>query len=177
VTSNKKAIVILGGGFGGCYAARHLASILRPDEASVTVINRENYCVYQPMLPEVISGSIGLTDVVSPIRQLSPHTELITREVLNIDLKNKIVTVSPGFRPRSLEIPYDYLVIALGGVTDHSSRPGLLEHAMPFRTLADALALRSHLIHVLEEAEVESDPQFRKKLLTFVVAGGGFSGV
>lgn len=177
MTSNKKAVVILGGGFGGVYTARHLASMLRPDEASITLINRENYCVYQPMLPEVISGSIGLTDVVSPIRDLSPNTELITREVLNIDLKNKTVTLSPGFRPRSLEIPYDYLVIALGGVTDHSSRPGLLEHALPFRTLADALALRSHLIHVLEEAEVESDPQFRKKLLTFVVAGGGFSGV
>jgi len=129
------------------------------------------------MLPEIVSGSIGLTDVVSPIRQISPHTELITREVERIDLKNKVVIVSPGFRPRSMEIPYDYLVIALGGITDYSGRPGLLEHAKPFRTLADALSLRSHLIHVLEEAEVEDDPQFRKKLLTFVVAGGGFSGV
>jgi NADH dehydrogenase len=177
MTSNEKRIVILGGGFGGVYTARHLGRMLKPGEASVTLINRENYSVYQPMLPEVISGSIGLTDVVSPIRQMSPRTELITREVESIDLKNKIVTVSPGFRPRSMEIPYDYLVIALGGVTDYSGKPGLLEHAKPFRTLADALSLRSHLIHVLEEAESETDPQFRKKLLTFVVAGGGFSGV
>ena len=177
MTSNGERIVILGGGFGGVYTARHLASILKPDEATVTLINRENYSVYQPMLPEVISGTIGLTDVVSPIRQLSPRTELITREVENIDLKNKIVTVSPGFRPRSMGIPYDYLVIALGGVTDYSGKPGLLEHAKPFRNLADALSLRSHLIHVLEEAEFEGDPIFRKKLLTFVVAGGGFSGV
>jgi NADH dehydrogenase len=177
MTSNEKRIVILGGGFGGVYTARHLGCMLKPGEASVTLINRENYSVYQPMLPDVISGSIGLTDVVSPIRQLSPRTELITREVESIDLKNKIVTVSPGFRPRSMEIPYDYLVIALGGITDYSGKPGLLEHAKPFRTLADALSLRSHLIHVLEEAEFETDPQFRKKLLTFVVAGGGFSGV
>jgi NADH dehydrogenase len=175
--SNGKRIVILGGGFGGVYAARHLGSMLKPDEASVTLINRENYSLYQPMLPEVISGTIGFTDVVSPIRQLSPRTELVTREVESIDLKNKIVTVSPGFRPRSMEVPYDYLVIALGGITDYSGKPGLLEHAKPFRTLADALSLRSHLIHVLEEAEGETDPQFRKKLLTFVVAGGGFSGV
>jgi NADH dehydrogenase len=177
MTSNGKSILILGGGFAGVYTARLLGSMLRPDEASVTLINRENYSVYQPMLPEVISGTIGFTDVVSPIRQLSPRTELITREVENIDLKNKVVTVSPGFRPRSLEIPYDYLVIALGGITDYSGMPGLLEHAKPFRTLADALNLRSHLIHVLEEAEFEPDPQFREKLLTFVVAGGGFSGV
>jgi len=177
MTSNEKRIVILGGGFGGVYTAHHLGRMLKPGEASVTLINRENYSVYQPMLPEVISGSIGLTDVVSPIRQISPRTELVTREVESIDLKNKIVTVSPGFRPRSMEIPYDYLVIALGGVTDYSGKPGLLEHAKPFRTLADALSLRSHLIHVLEEAELETDPQFREKLLTFVVAGGGFSGV
>jgi NADH:ubiquinone reductase (H+-translocating) len=177
MTSSKKKIVILGGGFGGVYTARHLGSILTPEEATVTLINRENYSVYQPMLPEVISGTIGLTDVVSPIRQLSPRTDLITREVQNIDLKSKIITVSPGFRPRSMEIAYDFLVIALGGITDYSGGPGMLEHAKPFRTLADALSLRSHLIHVLEEAELEADPQFRKKLLTFVVAGGGFSGV
>ncbi|MGA8406644.1 MAG: FAD-dependent oxidoreductase [Candidatus Acidiferrales bacterium] len=177
MTSEKKRIVILGGGFGGIYTARHLARLLKPDESSVVLINRENYSVYQPMLPEVISGSIGLTDVVSPIRQLSPRTALITREVESIDLKAKTVTVSPGFRPRSMEVAYDYLVIALGGITDYSGKPGLLEHAKPFRTLADALSLRSHLIHVLEEAELEADTQFRKKLLTFVVAGGGFSGV
>ncbi|MFY9804564.1 MAG: FAD-dependent oxidoreductase [Candidatus Acidiferrales bacterium] len=177
MTSDKKKIVILGGGFGGVYTARHLSKLLKPDEASVTLINRENYSVYQPMLPEVISGSIGLTDVVSPIRQLSPRTLLITREVESIDLNARTVTVSPGFRPRSMEVPYDHLVIALGAITDYSGKPGLLEHAMPFRTLADALSLRSHLIHVLEEAELESDPQFRKKLLSFVVAGGGFSGV
>ena len=175
--SNGKRIVILGGGFGGVYTARRLGGMLKLGEASVTLINRENYSLYQPMLPEVISGTIGFTDVVSPIRQLSPRTELVTREVESIDLKNKIVTVSPGFRPRSMEVPYDYLVIALGGITDYSGKPGLLEHAKPFRTLADALSLRSHLIHVLEEAECETDPQFRNKLLTFVVAGGGFSGV
>ena len=67
---------------------------------TTSLINRENYSLYQPMLPEVISGSMGFTDVVSRIRQLSPRTELITREVENIDLKNKLVTVSPGFRPR-----------------------------------------------------------------------------
>jgi len=175
--ANRKQIVILGGGFGGVYTARCLERILRPDEADICLINRENYWVYQPMLPEVISGSIGLTDVVSPIRRLCPRTNLVMREVEDIDLKTKIVTVSPGFRPRQKKIPFDYLVIALGEVTNFYGMPGMLENVMPFRTLADAMALRNHVIHVLEEADVEEDADLRRKLLTFVVGGGGFSGV
>ena len=177
MSAAKKQIVILGGGFAGVYTARSLERLLRPEEADICIVNRENYWVYQPMLPEVISGSIGLTDVVSPIRRLCPRTHLVMREVEEIDLKNRIVTVSPGFRPRQLKIPYDYLVIALGEVTNFYGMPGMLENARPFRTLADAIALRNHLIHVLEEADVEEDPDLRRKLLTFVVGGGGFSGV
>ena len=172
-----KRILILGGGFAGIYVARRLEKILRPEEATIQLVNQENYWVYQPMLPEVISGSIGLTDIVSPIRHLCPRTQLVMREVENIDLAHKVVTVSPGFRPRQLELPYDYLVIALGGVTNFYGMPGMIEHGKPFRTLADALALRNHLIQVLEEADVETDTDLRRKLLTFVVAGGGFSGV
>jgi len=172
-----KEIVVLGGGFGGIYTVRRLEKLLGREEARLRLVNQENYWVYQPMLPEVISGSIGLTDVVSPIRQLCPRTQLVMREVEEIDLKNRVITVSPGFRPRRLELHYDYLVIALGGVTNFYGMPGLLEHARPFRTLADALALRNHLLRALEEADVETDPEMRRKLLTFVVAGGGFSGV
>ena len=177
MSTAKKQIVILGGGFGGVYTARCLERMLRPEEADICLVNRENYWVYQPMLPEVISGSIGLTDVVSPIRRLCPRTNLVMREVEEIDLKNRVVIVSPGFRPRQLKLPYDYLVIALGEVTNFYGMPGMLENARPFRTLADAIALRNHLIHVLEEADVEEDPELRRKLLTFVVGGGGFSGV
>jgi NADH dehydrogenase len=159
------------------YTAMCLEKLLKPEEASICLVNRENYWVYQPLLPEVISGSIGLTDTVASIRRLCPRTRLVMREVEQIDLKNKVVTVSPGFRPRITQLPYDYLVIALGNVTNFYGMPGMLEHAMPFKTLADALRLRNHMIHALEEADFEPDPEFRKKLLTFVVAGGGFSGV
>jgi NADH dehydrogenase len=99
------------------------------------------------------------------------------REVEDIDLKNKVVTASAGFRPRLLKLPYDYLVIALGNITNYYGMPGMMENAMPFRTLADAMALRNHLIHVLEEADVEEDAELKTKLMTFVVGGGGFSGV
>lgn len=172
-----KRILILGGGFGGVYTARTLERLLRPDEAVITLVNRENYWVYQPMLPEVISGNIGLTDVVSPIRRLCPRTNLVMREVEAIDLDRRSVTLSPGFRPAPMMLGYDYLVIALGNVTNFYGMPGMLENAMPFRTLADALTLRNHLIHALEEADCEDSPEMRRQLLTFVVGGGGFSGV
>src|SRR5438128_3439982 len=131
MSTDPKQVVILGGGFAGVYTARYLEKFLRGEQASITLINRENYWVYQPMLPEVISGSIGLTNVVSPIRRLCPRTNLIMREVEDIDLQKQIVTVSPGFRPRRLQLKYDHLVIALGSITNFHGMPGMIENAMP----------------------------------------------
>src|SRR6202030_130102 len=177
MSAGPKQVLILGGGFAGVYTARRLEKLLRPAEACITLINRAHYRVYQPMLPEVIPGSIGLTNVVSPIRRLCPRTNLIMREVEVIDLQKQIVTISPGFRPRQLQLRYEHLVIALGNITNFHGMPGMIENAMPFRTLADAMVLRNHLIHVLEEADVEENPELRRQLLAFVVGGGGFSGV
>jgi NADH:ubiquinone reductase (H+-translocating) len=174
---DRKRIIILGGGFGGVYAARFLEKTLRPEEADIWLINRENYFVFQPLLPEVISGSIGLLDTVSPIRRLCPRTRLFMREAQGVDIRRKLVVLAPGLRPRALELFYDYLVIATGTTTDFSGLPGLAQHALAFRTLGDALRLRNRIIQVLDEADNETDPDFRKRLLTFVVSGGGFSGV
>jgi NADH dehydrogenase len=174
----KTRIVILGGGFAGLYTAMHLESLLAGNShVEISLVNRENYFVFQPMLAEVISGSIGILDTVSPIRRLLKRTNLYVRDVVGVDLQNKSVTLSAGFRPRPLVLPFDHLVLALGTVTDFRGMPGLYEHALPFKNLADALRLRNHLIGVLEEAAIESDPELRRQLLTFVVAGGGFSGV
>ena len=123
MSADPKQILILGGGFAGVYTARYLEKLLRPEEASITLINRENYSVYQPMLPEVISGSISLTNIVSPIRRLCPRTNLIMREVEDIDLKRQIVTISPGFRPRELQLKYDHLVIALAASPTFTACP------------------------------------------------------
>jgi len=177
--SQRKRIVILGGGFGGVYTAKHLEKALgRRDDFEIILINKENYFVFQPMLPEVISGSIGLLDPVSPIRRLLPKTTVHVREIEAVDLEKREVIVSPGFLPHSHRVPFDYLVIAMGNVTDFRGLRGLPEHAIPFKNLADALYLRNHVIRALEEAAIEQDdPVLRKQLLTFVVAGGGFSGV
>ena len=175
----RKRVVILGGGFAGVYTAQYLEKALgRRDDFEITLINKENYFVFQPMLPEVISGSIGLLDTVSPIRRLLPRTNLHVRDIESIDLANKTITTSPGFRPHPHIISYDYLVFALGNVTDFRGLRGLPEHALPFKNLADALYLRNHVIRALEEAAIETDDmELRRQLLTFVVAGGGFSGV
>jgi len=172
-----KRIVIIGGGFGGVYTARFLERVLRPDEAEIALVNRENYFVFQPLLPEVISGSIGLLDTVSPIRRLCKRTRLYMREVESIELERRVVVLAPSLRPHTTELHYDYLVIAAGSLTDLSGMPGMAEHAMPFRTLGDALRLRNRVLEALEEAANEDDPEFRRRLLSFVVAGGGFSGV
>ena len=124
----------------------------------------------------MLAGSIGIVDTVSPIRRLLGRTQLFVREVEEIDIKKGVVRLAPGVRPKSMELPFDYLVIAGGSVTDLASMPGLAEHAFPFRTLGDALRLRNHVLQVVEEAATESDPEYRNQLLTFVIAGGGFLG-
>jgi NADH:quinone reductase (non-electrogenic) len=178
ITSARKRVLILGGGFGGVYTAMALEKLRgRENDFEITLISRDNYFVYQPMLPEVISGSIGIFDTVSPLRRLLPRTEIQVREVEAVDLQNRVVTTSPGFRPALHTLPYDHLVLALGDVTDFRNCIGLAEHAFPFKYLGDALNLRNHAIHALEEASIEEDPDLKAGLLTFVVAGGGFSGV
>jgi NADH dehydrogenase len=175
----RKRVVILGAGFAGVYAAQHLEKLRgRKDDFDIILVNKENYFVFQPMLPEVISGSIGLLDTVSPLRRMLPGTDIHVREVEAIDLQRRTVTTSPGFRPHPHVIGFDHLVLAVGNVTDFRGLRGLPEHALPFKNLADALRLRNHVIRALEEASIEvDDPQLRAQLLTFVVAGGGFSGV
>jgi NADH dehydrogenase len=178
-TDRKTRVVIVGGGFAGVFTARALEEqLLERDDVEVLLVSRENYFVFQPMLPEIISGSIGLLDTVSPLRRLLPRTAVHVREVEAIDLDKRMVRLAPGFHPHAHEVGYDHLVLAPGNVTDFRGLPGLPEHALPFKNLADALELRSRVIHALEEADIEADnAELRRQLLTFVVAGGGFSGV
>jgi NADH dehydrogenase len=174
----RKRVIILGGGFGGVYTAMNLSKMIKgSDDLEALLVNKENYMVFQPLLPEVISGSIDLLHCITPIRRLCPDVRLVTREIEEINPQKKIIITGFGVRPEPLKISYDYLVIALGTFNDFSSLPGLKEHALPFKNMADALTLRNRLIHTLEEAELETNPEVRRSLLTFVVAGGGFSGV
>ncbi len=176
----KKRILILGGGFGGVYVAVHLGKMLSRAElegTEIALVNRDNYIVFQPLLADAISGSVELSHVIAPIRRMAPRAHLYTRDIESIDPRARTVTLSPGVRPTPLSLNYDHLVIALGTRLDYGKIPGMKEHASPFKYLGDALFLRNQLVRMLEEAEAERDPEIRKRLLTFVVAGGGFSGV
>jgi NADH:quinone reductase (non-electrogenic) len=179
-----RRVVILGGGFGGAYTAMHLERQLKSrvrrrgaGDIEIALVSHENYLVFQPLIPEVVSSSIGIVDTIAPLRRLCPRTRLYTRSVQSVDLAARTVTLAPGFQPRPLVLEYDHLVVALGNVTGLAGLPGGQQHVLPFKSLGDALYLRNHVIHVLEEAEIEADPEVRKGLTTFVVAGGGFSGV
>ncbi len=168
---------MLGGGFGGVYAALHLERhVARGAPLAVSLVNRENYLVFQPMLAEVIAGDVGILDTVSPLRQLLRRTDLFVREVEAIDLERRVVILGAGLTPQTHELAFDHLILALGNVTDFRGVPGLPEHALPFKTLADAVRIRNHIINVLEQASVVREQDLRRAMLTFVVAGGGFSG-
>src|SRR5215213_835881 len=127
----QKRILILGGGFGGAYAAVHLGKMLSREEleeTEIAIVSAENYIVFQPLLPEVISGSVELNHVIAPIRRMAPKAHLYTREVETIDVLQREVTLSPGIRPTTLTLRYDHLVIAMGTRLDYSKIPGMREH-------------------------------------------------
>ena len=170
-------VVILGGGYGGIYTALGLEGAARKGKIDLSLISRDNFFLFQPMLAEVVSGNIEPPHIVNPIRRLCRHTNFYQAEVESIDLENRQVVVSYPDHSDYTYIPYEHLVVAVGSSMDLSRLPGVSEHSFPFKTLGDALALRNHVIHVLESAEVEEDPQQKRALLTFVVAGGGYTGV
>jgi NADH dehydrogenase len=170
-------VVVLGGGFGGVYTALHLERLAaKGAPVEVSLVNRENYLVFQPMLAEVIAGDVGILDTVSPLRQLLPSTQLFVREIEDVDMDRRVVRLGAGLTPQNHELEFDHLVVALGNVTDFRGVPGLPEHALPFKTLADSVRIRNHVINVLEQSSVVTDADVRRTMLTFVVAGGGFSG-
>jgi NADH:ubiquinone reductase (H+-translocating) len=172
----KKKVLVIGGGFGGVFAAKELARKGR-DEFDIELINNNNYFVFQPLLPEVAAASIHSSDAVAPLRLLLRRVQIRQAEVMGIDFDRKVVIVVQGFRRLPVELPYDELVIALGMSVDLKRFPGLPEHALTMKNLSDAHRLRTHVIGCLEMADVASDAEIKRQLLTFVVVGAGFSGV
>ena len=172
----KKKVLVIGGGFGGVFAAKALERLGR-GKAEVELVNANNYFVFQPLLPEVAASSIHSADAVVPLRQLLRHLQVRQAEVIGIDFAKKSVTVVQGTRRVPVDLAYDELVIALGTGVDLNRFPGLPEHALTMKDLADAHRLRTHVIGCLETADITDEPEAKQQLLTFVVVGAGFSGV
>ena len=177
-TNGRTQIVILGGGFGGVYTAMQLEKRLaHTPDVDLTLVNRENFFLFTPMLHEVAASDLDITHIVNPIRKLLHRVNFFEGDVAYIDLPNKCVGVSHGYEPHQHALPYDHLVLALGSITNFFNLPGLEDHALTMKSLGDAIQVRNRLIANLEEASSECAVQERAPLLSVVVAGGGFAGV
>ncbi len=178
-SDRRTRIVVLGGGFAGIYAVMELERLIgRDPNVEITLVNKDNFVVFTPMLHEVAASDLDLTHIVNPIRKLLRRAALFHGEVLEIDLAHRAVVVAHGVEgshPHRLE--YDHLVLALGAVTNFFGTPGVAERAFTMKTLGDAIALRNRIIDSLEEGDFECCPNVRRRMMTFVVAGGGFAGV
>jgi NADH:ubiquinone reductase (H+-translocating) len=171
-----KRILILGGGFAGVYAAMKLEKIVaRHPEVEITLVNRENFFLFTPLLHEVAASDLDLTAIVNPVRKMLKRASFFEGEVDGIDLSRKEVIVSHGFDHHQHSLAYDHLLIGLGSVTNLYGMPGLDERTLTMKSLGDAIRLRNHLIAHLEEADNDCVSD-KNPLLTFVVAGGGFAG-
>jgi NADH:ubiquinone reductase (H+-translocating) len=172
-----KRIVILGGGFAGLYAAMELEKTLARDpQVEITLISRENFFLFTPMLHEVAASDLDITAIVNPLRKMLKRIRFFEGEVDSIDLSHKQVVVSHGLEDHHHQLTYDHLVLGLGTITNLYELPGLDERNLTMKSLGDAIRLRNHLIAQLEEADNECVTT-KNALLCFVVAGGGFSGV
>ncbi len=171
-------ILILGGGFGGLYAALELEKVLaRHEDLEVTLITRDNFFLFTPMLHEVAASDLEISTIVNPLRKLLRRVNTFVGSVDAINVQARQVRVSHGLDGHTHDLPYEQLILALGSSTNFFGLPGVEDCALTAKSLSDAIVLRNRLITHLEEANSECAAGSRQPLMTFVVAGGGFAGV
>lgn len=172
-TNNQKKIVIVGGGFSGVVLAKKLESSL-PENWDIYLLSKTNFITYNPLLPEVIGASILPGHVQAPYRLMLKRTRIRMVTVDSIDYQQKIIHYHNDIKD---SLHFDHLVLAAGVQANMTMLPGLKEHTLPLKTVGDALHIRNQVIERLEQATIHANPERRKQLTTFVVLGGGFSGV
>lgn len=171
--NNQKKLVIIGGGFSGTVLAKKLESTL-PKDWDIFLLSKTNFITYNPLLPEVIGASVLPSHVQAPYRLMLKRTRIRMVTVDSIDYENKVVHYHNDTKD---SLSFDQLVLSAGVQANMTMMPGLKEHALPLKTVGDALFIRNQVIERLEQATIHSDLGRRKQLTTFVVLGGGFSGV
>jgi NADH dehydrogenase len=170
----RRHVVILGGGFAGTSLARRLE---RHAELAVTLVDRDNYTLFTPMLPEVASGGIEPRHIAQPLRVSLRKTSCEMARVGGVDFEKRIVSLDGGLAGRPTTLCYDELVLALGAESSTHGVPGAAEHTFALATISDAIALRDQTIRAMETAAPSSDRGQRNSALTFAIVGGGFNGV
>jgi NADH dehydrogenase len=173
----KTRIVIAGGGFAGLYAAMHFDKRLaRRSDVEVTLISRENFILFTPMLHEVAAGDLFPGDIINPLRRVLRHVKVVEAEVCAVDLTGRMVGCRGGIAERELNFEFDHLLLTLGSETNFFNMDGVRDWSVTMKSLTDAALLRNRMVALLEEASLQSDEALRRQTLTFVTAGGGFSG-
>jgi NADH dehydrogenase len=169
-------VIIVGGGFAAVQFARTLRSKLRARECEILLFNRENHMVFHPLLADVAGASINADAAATPLRQMLPGVGCRTERVQRIDLPSSEIEFDDetGVLRR---LPYDHVVIACGAESNLGIIPGMTEHAFPFKVMRDAIDLRQHIVRQMEQAEATTDPDRKRRHLSFIVVGAGFSGV
>jgi NADH dehydrogenase len=163
-------VLIAGGGFAGAYVARLLGS------RGATIVSQDNFMLFTPLLPEAASGMIEPRHVVVPLRQMCPHADLLLGDVTAVDREAKTVHVESA-DVGGFDVEYEQLVLALGAVPRTFPVPGLVEHGLGFKDLADAIELRNRVLRELEAAAAETDADQAARHLGFVFVGAGYAGV
>ena len=173
-SKNTKKIVIVGGGFGGIYTIKNLHKIFHnKNEISITLINKNNYFLFTPLLHEIATGNINPENVIEPIRKVLGCCvdSLVSGRVIKVDNINKFVITTEG------QVPFDYLVLAHGAETNFYNIKGAKENSFTLKSLSDAIKIKNRCIDLIEEASKIKDREERKNKLRFVVVGGGPTGV
>lgn len=175
-TSIKK-ILILGGGFGGITALREIEKKFQKEKVEIKIISDENFFLFTPMLPQVVSGLLRPSNISTPIRYFCKKAKFLQAKIDSIDLEQQLVTIHRLFDNKMRTLEYDYLILALGGESNFFHNDNLKRHSFSMKSIEDAIAIRNHIILMLEQAAQTGNYELQKILLTFVVIGGGFAGV
>ena len=175
-TQCKTKILILGGGFAGSNVLREVQNKFGKS-VEITLISQDNFFLFTPMLPEISSGMLHPSDISTPIRSFCKTANFCHARIRSIDLERKAVTVIRIFDQKETTLEYDYLILAIGSRDNFFGNINIEEFAFTIKTLEDAIAIRNHMISVLECADQEKDKMLQEQLLRFVVVGGGFAGI
>lgn len=176
-TKQPPRVVCLGGGYSTLWFVFRLRRAIRRGDLDVTVISRDNFHVFHGFVGEMLAGRIQPEQVISSARRIFSPARFFNAEIEDIDLDRQQVVTSRMLDGRQYEVPYDHLLFNLGSSSDLSNYPGIREHALQLKSYWDCFKTRSQLMSVLEMAEIEPDPEERRRLLTVVVVGGNFGGI
>ncbi len=174
--SNPPRILVVGGGYVGLYVALNLQKRLRHGEARVTVVDPQSYMTYQPFLPEAGAGNLEPRHVVAPLRRVLNKCEIINGRIESIDHANKCAWLAPIEGPQR-RLDYDTIVICPGSIARTLPIPGLAEVGIGFKSVAEAIYLRNHVLSRMDAASSSDDPELRRRALTFMFIGGGYAGI